>query len=131
MQTPRLTATSITIGTSQPLRLADFYSRLLGLPVTAEEPAGSTGHPDAGWAQIRSSGGPTLNFEYERHHVRPVWPTRPGEQNPTQHLDIHAPDLDAAVEWAVSLGAVLAEYQPQDEVRVLFDPDGHPFCLFT
>jgi hypothetical protein len=28
------------------------------------------------------------------------------------------------------VGAVLAEVQPQDDVRVLFDPSGHPFCLF-
>jgi len=131
METPRLTATSITIGTSQPLRLAAFYSRLLGLPVTAEEPPRSTEHPDAGWAQIRPPEGPTLNFEYERHYVKPVWPTEPGGQNPTQHLDIHTPDLDTAVEWAVAQGARLAEFQPQDDVRVLVDPDGHPFCLFS
>jgi hypothetical protein len=24
---------------------------------------------------------------------------------------------------------MLAEYQPQEHVRVLFDPAGHPFCL--
>ena len=29
------------------------------------------------------------------------------------------------------LGATLAEFQPQDEVRVLFDPAGHPFCLYV
>jgi hypothetical protein len=29
------------------------------------------------------------------------------------------------------VGAVLAEYQPQDDVRVYLDPAGHPFCLFT
>ena len=23
----------------------------------------------------------------------------------------------------------LADFQPQDDVRVLLDPDGHPFCL--
>ena len=23
-----------------------------------------------------------------------------------------------------------AAYQPQDDLRVLFDPAGHPFCLF-
>jgi hypothetical protein len=28
------------------------------------------------------------------------------------------------------LGATQAAYQPQDDVRVLIDPDGHPFCLF-
>jgi hypothetical protein len=26
---------------------------------------------------------------------------------------------------------VLADVQPQDDVRVLFDPSGHPFCLFV
>jgi hypothetical protein len=24
----------------------------------------------------------------------------------------------------------LADFQPQEDVRVLFDPVGHPFCLF-
>jgi hypothetical protein len=28
------------------------------------------------------------------------------------------------------MGATLAQVQPQDDVRVLLDPDGHPFCLF-
>ena len=51
-------------------------------------------------------------------------------QNATQHLDIWVQDLDAATEWAISVGAVLADFQPQDDVRVLFDPSGHPFCLF-
>ena len=46
------------------------------------------------------------------------------------HLDVAAEDLDAAVAWALELGATLAEHQPQDDVRVLLDPDGHPFCLF-
>lgn len=43
------------------------------------------------------------------------------------HLDVQVDDLDAAV--AESLGAELAEIQPQANVRVMFDPDGHPFCL--
>ncbi|HEY3089759.1 MAG TPA: VOC family protein [Jatrophihabitantaceae bacterium] len=30
---------------------------------------------------------------------------------------------------AVALGASVAAYQPQHNVRVLFDPAGHPFCL--
>ena len=39
-------------------------------------------------------------------------------------------DLDAAVAYAVESGATVAEFQPQDGVRVCLDPDGHPFCLF-
>ena len=27
-------------------------------------------------------------------------------------------------------GATLADYQPQEDVRVMLDPAGHPFCLF-
>jgi hypothetical protein len=28
------------------------------------------------------------------------------------------------------LGGTLADYQPQDHVRVCADPEGHVFCLF-
>jgi hypothetical protein len=47
------------------------------------------------------------------------------------HLDIEVDDLPAAVEHALALGAAPAGFQPQDDVRVLLDPAGHPFCLFT
>jgi hypothetical protein len=46
------------------------------------------------------------------------------------HLDIAVDDLDAAGEVARGAGATLADYQPQDDVRVWIDPAGHPFCLF-
>jgi hypothetical protein len=46
------------------------------------------------------------------------------------HLDIGVTDLDAAVEDAVALGAEVHTHQPQDDVRVLLDPAGHPFCLY-
>ena len=46
------------------------------------------------------------------------------------HLAIRVDDLDGAVEHAVAAGAVLAEHQPQDDVRVCLDPVGHPFCLW-
>jgi hypothetical protein len=49
----------------------------------------------------------------------------------SMHLDIEVEDLDAAVEHAVSVGAVLADFQPQKDVRVCLDPAGHPFCLWT
>lgn len=46
------------------------------------------------------------------------------------HLDVGVLDVQVAAEDAVALGAVLADFQPQDDVRVLLDPDGHPFCLY-
>lgn len=45
------------------------------------------------------------------------------------HLDIGVDDLAEAVAWAVEVGATLAEAQPQEHVRVMLDPHGHPFCL--
>ena len=126
--------TAVTIGTSQPHELAAFYSRLLSLPVTADDPP-VPGDPDrGGWAEIRPPRlglGPTMAFEHDRHYARPTWPSTADGQNATTHLDIAVADLDAAVAWAISVGAVLAEVQPQDDVRVLLDPDGHPFCLFA
>ena len=47
------------------------------------------------------------------------------------HLDLEVDDLDAAVAHAVDAGAELASYQPQENVRVLLDPAGHPFCLYV
>jgi hypothetical protein len=58
-----------------------------------------------------------------------VWPPVDGEQRPMMHLDFQVCDLDSAVEDAVALGATLAASQPQDNVRVMLDPAGHPFCL--
>ena len=46
------------------------------------------------------------------------------------HLDFQVDDLDEAVAHAVECGAELADFQPQERVRVLLDPAGHPFCLY-
>ena len=127
MDRPTLRLTSVTIGTDEPGRLAAFYARLLGGSVTADDPATAAG---PGWAQVRVPDGPTLNFEGEVQFRRPVWPAVPGGQNATEHLDIRVEDLDAAAAWAVEAGATLPDVQPQDDVRVLLDPSGHPFCLF-
>ena len=45
------------------------------------------------------------------------------------HFDFQVGDLDSAVDEALALGATVAGHQPQENVRVLFDPAGHPFCL--
>ena len=47
------------------------------------------------------------------------------------HLDVEVGELETAVAHAVELGATLAEHQPQENVRVLYDPAGHPFCLYV
>jgi hypothetical protein len=81
------------------------------------------GAPDAGTSSY-------LAFQTEPDYVPPVWPSAPGGQQMMMHLDIAVDELAAAVADAVELGATVAEFQPQDDVRVLLDPAGHPFCLY-
>jgi catechol 2,3-dioxygenase-like lactoylglutathione lyase family enzyme len=76
------------------------------------------------------TGGTGLSFQYEPDYAPPIWPTAPGEQQMTLHLDIAVDNLEDGVARAREAGAVLADHQPQNHVRVMLDPDGHPFCLF-
>jgi glyoxalase superfamily protein len=56
-------------------------------------------------------------------------PPGPGDPQISVHLDIALEDLATAGERAIAAGAVLADYQPQGDVRVHLDPEGHPFRL--
>ena len=127
---PTLTVTSVTIACPAPRELAAFYAKLLDTSVGEEEPPREGEPPEAGWAQLRA-GELTLNFEWDRHWARPVWPSQSGAQTATEHLDIMVDDLQGAIDWASECGATAAEFQPQEDVRVMIDPQGHPFCLFA
>jgi len=101
--------------------LARFYSELLGWQVAHEAP---------GTAVLAAPEGSIyIVFQEAPDYQAPAWPPLPGEQRPMMHLDFQVGNLDLAVEEAVALGARLAHHQPQDNVRVLLDPAGHPFCL--
>lgn len=76
-------------------------------------------------------GGFNLAFATEESYARPIWPALAGHQQMPMHLDIEVDDLEEAVVYAVEAGAELASYQPQETVRVMLDPAGHPFCLYV
>jgi catechol 2,3-dioxygenase-like lactoylglutathione lyase family enzyme len=133
MDQPLLRVTSVSIAAPDPRELAAFYSRLLGWRVASTDPPRPGFPAEDGWAQMGppdGADGPTLNFEYEAGHVAPVWPSVEGQQQLQTHLDIAVDDLVTAEAWAIQAGATLAAFQPQDDVRVMLDPVGHPFCLF-
>jgi hypothetical protein len=69
--------------------------------------------------------------QYEENYVPPVWPARRDAQQMQLHLEIRVDDLTAAVAHAVECGATVADFQPQEDVRVCLDPAGHPFCLYV
>lgn len=123
MQQPRMTLTATVLGAPDAQELGAFYRRLLGWTADTDEP---------GWMVLSApGGGATLAFQDEADHMRPVWPAGPGDQQMMMHLDIEVDDLEAAGAHAVSAGALLADYQPQQHVRVYLDPAGHPFCLWV
>jgi catechol 2,3-dioxygenase-like lactoylglutathione lyase family enzyme len=119
---PALRLETVCIDCADAHAMADFYGRLLGWEITISEPR---------WVLMRDpSGGVGLSFQAESDYRAPTWPERVNGQDKMLHLDIRVDDLDAAVEHALASGARLAEHQPQDRVRVMVDPAGHPFCLF-
>ncbi|MGC3858821.1 VOC family protein [Micromonospora chersina] len=119
---PRLTLTTTVLDAPDARELAGFYERLLGWSRDEDEPD---------WVVLAASdGGAGLAFQTESAYVRPVWPAGPGDPQMMAHLDIKVDDLDAASAYAVSVGATVADFQPQDDVRVHLDPAGHPFCLY-
>lgn len=122
MPIPRMSLSGIVLDSPDAQELAGFYQRLLGWHVEQDEP---------GWVKLASpEGGPGLSFQSEPVFRRPSWPSDPAEQQMMIHLDIKVDDLDEAGRHALAAGAVLADHQPQEDVRVYLDPVGHPFCLF-
>ncbi|MFL6101112.1 MAG: VOC family protein [Actinomycetales bacterium] len=104
-----------------PGALARFYAELLGWQV---------GHEEPGTAIVAASErGPFLVFQQADGYRPPLWPPVDGQQRAMMHFDFQVGDLESAVAEAEALGATVAEFQPQANVRTLFDPAGHPFCL--
>jgi catechol 2,3-dioxygenase-like lactoylglutathione lyase family enzyme len=101
--------------------LARFYSAVTGWEIDA-------GETEDDWVELRApGGGPTIAFQQVAGHRPPVWP---GTEHPQQaHLDFSVPDLDAAEERLLAVGARRHEVQPGTSFRVYLDPAGHPFCL--
>jgi catechol 2,3-dioxygenase-like lactoylglutathione lyase family enzyme len=117
----RLIAT--VLDAPDPRALARFYQKLLGWPIVQNDPT---------WVTLRPpGGGPGLSFQLEENYERPAWPAERERQQMMLHLDLEVEDLDTAVGHGLAAGATLAQFQPQEHVRVLLDPAGHPFCFFV
>ena len=114
----------VTLDAPDAQELARFYADLLGWELFRE--------PDGDGASVAPSvdAGYNLGFKTEPQYTRPAWPPQPGWPQMSMHLEIEVDDLDEAVDHALSVGAEMAHYQPQETVRVMFDPAGHPFCLY-
>lgn len=109
---------------TDPRRLAEFYSALLGWRVDERSSSDD-------WVELADPrGGAALSFQADPGFRPATWPT--GQRPQMAHLDIRVSSLDDAHERAVRSGATQLP-QPSDRTdahfRVYSDPAGHPFCL--
>jgi glyoxalase superfamily protein len=113
----------VVLEAPDPHALLAFWSALLDKPIYNED--------EGGGALDFGEGVAYLSVQRAEVYEPPVWPPEPGKPGMQLHLDVEVADLDEAVEHALELGATLADFQPQDDVRVMLDPAGHPFCLYS
>ena len=75
-----------------------------------------------------------LAFGRTEWYEPPTWPEVPGSLTKMMHFEVGVHDLAAAVELALDAGGSAAPHHPPDQnpdqVRVMLDPAGHPFCLY-
>ena len=102
--------------------LSNFYVKVLGWEKVLS---------GDGWAGRRSPYGWILAFQEVEEYVPPVWPWERGEQQQMAHIDFLVDNLDEAVTHAIKCGAKKCDIQYFDTSTVMFDPEGHPFCLST
>ncbi|MPZ51221.1 MAG: glyoxalase [Acidimicrobiia bacterium] len=105
----------MVIDCPDPLSLAEFYSTLVGLPITYRS--------DDLVVIARNETSSGIAFQLAPDHQPPRWPD---PNHPQQfHLDIMVDDLTNADHEVRQLGA-----QPlTEDGHVYADPAGHPFCL--
>lgn len=105
----------VVIDCPDPAGLAQFYSELLGLPVTYRSKEWTVVAEDD-----QTSG---LAFQLAPDHRPPRWPDPDHPQQ--MPLDVMVDDLEEASRRVLDLGARLLA----DGDHVFADPSGHPFCL--
>ncbi len=110
------------LGTPDPVGLGRFWAGVIG---------GELDQRDGTFVTVHRAGTTYLACQLEPDHTPPAWPAGPGDQQMQLHLDIGVSSVAEAVADAEALGARLADVQPQDDVRVMLDPAGHPFCLYV
>jgi predicted enzyme related to lactoylglutathione lyase len=109
----------ITIDCADPASLAEFWSILLGRPLSAE-------HNGPGWATVGSRLDELPRLAFQR-----VPEAKNGKVR--LHLDVQVDDIDAGRTQVEQLGGRWTgqrhDYPGEGVVIVMADPEGHEFCL--
>ena len=104
----------VVLDSPDPGALAEFYSVLLGQPIT---------YQSDDWVVVAANDSSSgLAFQLAPGHRRPTWPDPAVPQQ--FHLDIMVEDVAVSGPRVLALGATKL-----DGDGVYADPAGHPFCL--
>jgi len=118
--TPVARLAAVSLDTTDPRALAQFYATLLDLEVFFESDD---------FVALKSEG-IYLTTQRVAGHRPADWPE--GTVPKQLHLELAVTDLDAGEALALDSGATKADTQPSPENwRVFIDPAGHPFCMTT
>ncbi len=79
---------------------------------------------ESGWVVLRDPDGRSPNISLNQV------PEKPSSRN-WLHLDLYTSDREGEVERLLKVGATLhpQTYEPDEDFRVLEDPDGNLFCV--
>lgn len=113
---------SIIMDAKDPKRLMQFYCDLLGWEMTYES--------ETFCALASPEGGTGLGAQLVESFKPPVWPPEKDGADQGAHCDFQVSNLEASVALALKLGAKKADEQFIENLAVMIDPEGHPFCLF-
>jgi Glyoxalase-like domain len=80
--------------------------------------------PTEDWVVLKDRAGMSPNISLQKVPEKAPWNNR-------IHLDLYAQDGEREIERLLKLGATRhpQEYDPDDDFRVLEDPDGNLFCV--
>ncbi|MFJ8311713.1 MULTISPECIES: VOC family protein [unclassified Streptomyces] len=119
---PIATYCLVALDCPDPEALAGFYAAVLG---------GEVKKDGEDWYDLYAPGGHRIAFQRAPGLTPPEWP-RADRNSQQLHLDFDVPDLEAAQQLVLALGATpldVADGNGERGFRVYADPAGHPFCL--
>lgn len=113
---------NIILDAKDPQKLMKFYCDLLGWEMTYES--------ETFCALAAPGGGTGIGAQLVETFKAPVWPPVEGGADQGAHCDFEVTNLEASIALATRLGAHKADDQFIENLAVMIDPEGHPFCLY-
>ena len=125
MNISKISFDKVVFDCKNPKALAEFYCKLLGWNIGLEiEQIIIIGSDDCNV---------DIGFQYNEDYVPPEWPEVSGKQQQMLHLDFAIPHskLQQWIDYVIELGGRKSDFQYAEagDSVVMFDPEGHPFCL--